>query len=336
MTIGKKIKKAFFRRVIKPAGNKVNQKENKIAEKPNAITANEQSPTRFDIPLNIIERVEEGEDQSLMIGKTMPIMLSNIKNIKISLESIEKNSEKPKETIDDALVQQLKDFCKSLGVVKIGFTKLPRHLIFKDKVTLHDNAIVLVMEMDKEKIALAPHRETIIMIMDTYNKLGITANKVATFLREHGYSAHASHPLGGIVLYPPLAKKAGLGWFGRHGLLITPEFGPRVRLAAVFTNITNLPFATENPHEWIPEYCATCGKCIKNCPPKAIYEQPIPKENGLLTHIENEKCFPYFAANYGCTVCIKVCPFNTIGYERLIVNHQKLERDSLVPQEKFE
>ena len=317
MKIGKKIKRAFFRRVIKPSIIEVYQKEDSIADMPGVITANDLSPTRFDIPMSIIERVEQGKDQSLMISRTMPTMRSNIKNIKFSIDSIDKNSDKPKDTIDDDFLQQLKEYCKTLGAAKIGFTKLPRQLIFKDKAVLHDNAIVLVLEMDKALIALAPHRKTIVMIMDTYNKLGIIANKVATFLRNHGYSAHASHPLGGIVLYPPLAKKAGLGWFGRHGLLITPEFGPSVRLAAVFTNITNLPFSTENPHEWIPNYCATCGKCIKNCPPKAIYDQPKQHENGRLTHIDKKKCFPFLSEEYGCTICIKVCPFNTVGYDEL-------------------
>ncbi len=317
MKIGLKIKRAFFRRVVKPSVKKLYVKEDAIAEQPEAITANEQSPSRFDIPLNIVEFVEQGNEQSLMINKTTNLMRSCIKNIRISLDSISKNAQNPKETIDDIFLQELKEFCKNQGIANIGFTKLPRKLIFKDKAVLHDNAIVLVMEMDEKSIAKAPHRDTIIMIMETYNNLGIMANKVASFLRDHGYSAHASHPLGGIVLYPPLAKSAGLGWFGRHGLLITPEFGSRVRLAAVFTNITNLPFATENHHKWIPEYCATCGNCIKSCPPKAIYEKPIKQENGLLTHIDNERCFPYFASNYGCTVCIRVCPFSTTGYEKL-------------------
>jgi len=272
-----------------------------MVDRRNTITSTEQSPSRFDIPMGLIEQSEQGKPNNIMNRSTMRPMISNIKNIHKSYDSLTKNSEKPKEKITEAILEELKDFGKKHGIVNLGFTKLPHHLIFKEKAILHDNAIVLVLEMDKDKIAKSPSRETVGMIMHTYNNLGIAANKIAEFLRKHGYSAHASHPLGGIVLYPPLASNAGLGWFGRHGLLITPEFGPRVRLAAVFTNITNLPFAEKNPHDWIPKYCATCGNCINKCPPKAIREQPISNENGLITHVESKKCFPYFAANLQIT-----------------------------------
>ena len=51
-----------------------------------------------------------------------------------------------------------------------------------------------------------------------------------------------------------------------------------------------------------------CRRCIKECPLGAIYENAIEQEAGRFTHIDNEKCFPHFGNNYGCTVCIKVCP----------------------------
>jgi len=44
--------------------------------------------------------------------------------------------------------------------------------------------------------------------------------------------------------------------------LITPKFGPRVRLAAVYTSIQNLPDSKENNHSWIEEYCKICGQDI--------------------------------------------------------------------------
>ncbi|MHA2214107.1 MAG: 4Fe-4S dicluster domain-containing protein, partial [Candidatus Thorarchaeota archaeon] len=139
------------------------------------------------------------------------------------------------------------------------------------------------------------------------------------FLRQHGYAAQADHPLGGLVLYPPLAQKAGIGWVGKHGVLITPEFGPRVRLAAVYTSIQNLPFSETNEHGWIGEYCKICGLCIKQCPPKAILENNVRHETGIITNIIQQDCFEYFIQFYGCSVCVKACPFSkgTDAYQRL-------------------
>ncbi len=308
---------------MKPNLLKIYEKENTVAQKPNAIISSEDSPTRYDIPLHIIEHVEKGKTNRLIHFTIAPTLLSNIINIKRSYRSLKKNTEKQKSNVDDTFVNNLIEFCKKQGVSSIGFTKVSRELVFKEKAVLYENAIVFTKEMDSDRIALAPHRKTAKMVMETYNNLGIIANKVAAYLRSKGFSAQASHPLGGVALYPPLAKEAGLGWFGRHGLLITPEHGPRVRIAVVFTDIPNLPFATENPHSWIPNHCATCGKCIRSCPPKSLMEKPIMQKNGLFTHNISEKCFEYFVENHSCSICIKVCPFSTTGYKELHARYLK-------------
>lgn len=56
---------------------------------------------------------------------------------------------------------------------------------------------------------------------------------------------------------------------------------------------------------------------MKKCPEEAIFEEPIMHENGLLTHIDSRKCVPYFAGHYGCSVCIKVCPFSSRDYTEI-------------------
>jgi epoxyqueuosine reductase QueG len=244
-------------------------------------------------------------------------MMGSIKGIKKSFGSLKTNPKSPISSISDTLLKEFEDFCYKNGVGMIGYTKVPPEFIFQEKAIIYDNAIVLVMEMDKVKIDQAPHKDTLIEIHKTYRDLGIAANKLASFLRSYGFSAQSSHPLGGIALYPRLGKLANLGWEGRHGLLITPKFGPRVRIAAVFTSITNLPFAEENTHGWINDYCIKCGLCIRKCPKGAILHDPIQKEGGLITHIIWEKCFPYFLYQYGCTVCIKECLFNKQNYDQL-------------------
>ncbi|MHA1803634.1 MAG: hypothetical protein ACTSU4_03745 [Promethearchaeota archaeon] len=148
--------------------------------------------------------------------------------------------------------------------------------------------------MDKDKIAKASGLDALIEVQKTYRDLGRIVNSAAEFLRNCGYAAQASRPLGGVILYPRLARLANLGWQGSHGMLITPQYGPRVRLAAVFTSISNIHLSRNNTHAWIESYCKICGIYIKKCPVNAIYSEPIKKDNGVITHIDVNKCFPYF------------------------------------------
>ncbi len=195
---------------------------------------------------------------------------------------------------------------------------------------LHAHAIVLTMEMDRERMDASPSADSAVMVHETYNELGIAANAIARHLRELGYSAQAGHPLGGLTLYPPLAQAAGLGWQGMHGLLITPEFGPRVRLAAVFTSIEDLPDSGGEEHAWIEDFCAECVKCVRQCPPDAIRTEPIRHASGRVTSIEPDRCLPYFVRNHGCSICIKVCPFHQRDYDWLKVRWDRHAQRSAV------
>jgi epoxyqueuosine reductase QueG len=114
-----------------------------------------------------------------------------------------------------------------------------------------------------------------------------------------------------------MAQAAGLGWRGINGLVITPQFGPRVRLAAVFTEIDNLPVYDSDEHAWVLAFCESCWRCVRDCPPDAFYESPVYHRNGLVSVLDNGRCFPYFMANHGCSICIKVCPFNQQDYDKI-------------------
>ena len=196
-------------------------------------------------------------------------------------------------------MDELRRFANSAGADEIGFTPVPQKWVFQDTAIRYTQAIVLVMEMDKARMDKAPSRDTAVMVHETYNQLGQVSNQIADWLRERGYAAHAGHPLGGMALYPPMAQAAGLGWRGISGLLITPQFGPRVRLAAVFTEIENLPVHAGDEHAWVLDFCENCRRCIRDCPPDAFYDEPIQHENGLVTVLDNKRCFPYFMAYHG-------------------------------------
>lgn len=310
----------IFKRQGLPKFEKVVDLENSLADKEYTLKFSEQSPERFDIPLEIVRR---NVKRPPLVLTSLKYILSSLKNIKNAVLSLNQNPKEPKTSLPEIELKELENYAFSLNICSIGYTKVPEKLIFQNKAIIYNNAIVLAMKMDNKKINKAPSKTTIKNIWETYDNLGKAANEIANFLRSKGYSAQASHPLGGIVLYPPLAQLAGMGYFGFSGLLITPENGPTVRLAAVYTSIDNLPFNEGNEHSWVRDYCAKCGICIDKCPPEAIYKEPIFHDTGRVTHIDNDKCFPYFSENHGCTVCIKVCPFNNVDYHKLMENFEK-------------
>jgi len=102
------------------------------------------------------------------------------------------------------------------------------------------------------------------------------------------------------------------------GLLITPEFGPRVRLCKV---LTDLPLVSDKPIEFgVWDFCFKCQKCVKYCPSRAIMQggptteiHNISNREGLLRWpVNGERCLRFWVANgtTSCINCIRVCPFN--------------------------
>ena len=317
----KQFQKSVMKRVLLPRIQKIISAENDLANNPTYITSVEESPERFEIP-------EEAMKRSYFKGfplnrKVMPQLLGSMRGLNHAVDDLKHNPEEPETIADEYFFETLEEYATSLGAASIGYTKVPEKFIFKDKAVIYTNAIVLTYEMDKDIINLAPSMATFAMIHETYNKLGQVTNKIAQFLREYGYAAQASHPLGGIVLYPPLAESAGLGYRGLNGLLITTEHGPRVRLSAVFTSIENLPFKQKEDLSWIYDFCLVCRKCERSCPGKALLDEPKVSDGELLTFIDREKCFPFFLNDLGCTVCIKECPFSNKGYNHIKARYQR-------------
>jgi NAD-dependent dihydropyrimidine dehydrogenase PreA subunit len=294
--------------------------EDRITEIPGAHRWTGDSPVRFEIMKESIKRGRGGPQSG-----TLSIMLPTMIGLAKSLRSLGKNPSQPKTAAPPELFADLEDYLLKLGASSVGYTQVPARWIFRNKAILHTYAVVMSMEMDKPRIETAPSQDALEAVLEIYRDLGRIANKGADYLRRRGYSAHAGHPLMGLALYPPLAQLAGLGWMGANGLLITPEHGPRVRLATIFTSIENLPFSTRNEHQWVGEYCAACQVCVRECPVEAIMPEPQRHDNGRITYVINGRCFPYFSDCYGCSVCIAVCPFSLSSYELLKQHFTKSE-----------
>jgi epoxyqueuosine reductase len=135
------------------------------------------------------------------------------------------------------------------------------------------------------------------------------------YIRNLGYRAIAS--MNDSALAIPLAVQAGLGEVGRHSLLITEEYGPRLRLGKIFTD---MPLVINEPkHFGVKEFCDICQRCGSACPPKAIPSGAPSREIYSVSNLKGvlkwttwaEKCFRFWAGqNSDCSICIRVCPYN--------------------------
>jgi epoxyqueuosine reductase len=114
------------------------------------------------------------------------------------------------------------------------------------------------------------------------------------------------------VLEVALAEKAGLGWRGKHTLLINKDRGSWFFLGEIYTN---LPLAIDAP---ATNHCGTCSSCMEVCPTQAIiapYEVDARRCISYLT-IELKGCIPLelrpLIGNrvYGCDDCQLFCPWN--------------------------
>jgi hypothetical protein len=189
-----------------------------------------------------------------------------MREMHISAKSIQNNPHGGKKEIDAETLEELEEYAKELGIAEIGYTEVDTRYIFRDFRILYKNAIVFTIAMDEDKIKGAPDMESFKEVFRTYYQVGLTVNKVADWLRERGFNAHAGPAAGGDINYIPVAIDAGLGVAGKHGLLMTKNNGPRVRLAAVYTDIENLPFAQENLHGWIKFTVKAAISVSKNVP----------------------------------------------------------------------
>lgn len=176
-------------------------------------------------------------------------------------------------------------------------------------------AIVLLFEMDYELLKTSPTWQMAGTEGLAYSTMPFTSSMLAQFIRGLGYKAIPSGNDTGLSI--PMAIDAGLGELARNGLLITREFGPRIRIAKV---LTDLPLAPDKPVEFgATEFCSQCTKCAKYCPSQALLwgertAEPVNISNAsgeLKWPINAEKCWGFWVNNDGsCMNCIRVCPFN--------------------------
>lgn len=148
------------------------------------------------------------------------------------------------------------------------------------------------------------------------------SHKIARFLEERGHDAVGfdsgagfHHEAGksprrfaGDFSHKHAAVASGVGKFGLNTLVLSPEWGPRIRLAAIITDAELKP---DRPLDENPCLMQECEKCVDICPVHALdgWREQYDPERGWV--MDKKRCYDYiFTTLKGrrCGLCIKACP----------------------------
>lgn len=181
------------------------------------------------------------------------------------------------------------------------------------------SVIALAFEMDYDGLKAPAHINDAAVGLE-YSAMAEVGHKVAVFLNELGYK---SIPTGNdTALSIPIAVQAGLGELSRMGTMVTEEYGSRVRLAKVFTDLEIKPDRPKSFGVW--EFCKRCKKCADACPSQAISFDDNPSVNPTVDSVsshpgvkkwyqDNERCILQWERNSAaCGVCLTACPYNKL------------------------
>ncbi|HEC09659.1 MAG TPA: 4Fe-4S dicluster domain-containing protein [Acidimicrobiales bacterium] len=237
-------------------------------------------------------------------------------------------SDERTETEDPAqAATELKQVARVLGADLVGVTGTDERWLYSHRYSRMadgpkpnpmdpalEHVVVVGQAMDRSLIATAPSALAGAATGIGYSQDVVVLLAISQYIRNLGYQAVPT--LNDTALAIPYAVKAGLGEYGRNGLVITPEYGPNVRFGKIFTD---LPLAHDGPVRFgVEEMCGICRACTEACPSGAIPAgEPTDRRHNRSNiagitkwTVDGEACFSYWAKiNSDCSVCIRVCPY---------------------------
>lgn len=154
------------------------------------------------------------------------------------------------------------------------------------------------------------------------NDLG---DAISVKIRAAGYAAeriYASQTVDrinftGLFQHKTAAVLAGYGWIGRNCQFITKEFGPRVRLCTV---VTDMDLGEQAPPV-MRSYCGSCRRCVDACPSGALTGGTWTREGGRAVLFDVATCCGWLNEHYPqylriCGICTSACPHGTARHKK--------------------
>ena len=226
---------------------------------------------------------------------------------------------------------ELKKFCAASGadlagiadlsLFQKGWTTIPRDILIP-----YSSAVSVAMRLDDDIMDVIhdlPTRAYAEHYREVNRDLDRLTSRIVEWITGRGYRAKEvpaskiedTENLLGAVSHKAIARMAGIGWQGKSLLIVSPEHGPRIRLATV---LTDMPLAPDSP---IEQRCGSCSECTNACPAEAI--RNVTAEGRYQSREEAlvfGRCAELTLANSQlpgigariCGVCVRVCPHGKI------------------------
>jgi epoxyqueuosine reductase QueG len=221
-------------------------------------------------------------------------------------------------------MEELKNLLLSEGANLVGFADLTGISTNEEM----PSGISVAVKLSPELIR-SIHNGPNIYYYEEYHRINNLLNKIVDtgteYLIKNGFKAFAQTTTAVIqtegyktaLPHKTVATRAGLGWIGKCGLLVTKEYGSGIRISSFLTN-AKIKYGT--PVE--KSFCGNCMECVENCPGEAILGKLWDKTIDRSELIDVNKCKKTASSlamkNINkeitiCGKCFEVCPY-TIKY----------------------
>jgi epoxyqueuosine reductase QueG len=204
------------------------------------------------------------------------------------------------------MTEELRNELLDQGATVVGFASLKGHLsgeiahlacavsIGVDR-KLNENTLAILTRLQKRTVRSLKARG--------YRTLAIPPDsdrRRSTFISK----------LYALFNHKMAATSAGLGWIGKNGLLISPDYGPRLSLSTV---LTDAPLEPDRSVETC--LCGECTLCIDHCPSQAITGYVWSRTNPFVELVRLDACRSHKRGKRqtegkpNCGLCINICPY---------------------------
>lgn len=218
--------------------------------------------------------------------------------------------------------ENIKDLAISLGSTFVGFSNVKS--VLPESLKKYPYAVTIGVRLSNAIVDEITDKPTF-TYFNHYRSLNFLIDqiclRVLLFLQSKGYNAYtiaasqsiptAKIPYSGMFPHKTGAVMAGIGWIGKNGLFIHEQYGPRVRLGTVLTDLE----LSKNSNVMVSK-CGECNICVNSCPAQALTGNTWEIGMDRDEIVDAKACSEYMSKNFRqigrgsvCGICIKECRF---------------------------